>query len=135
MRNDRVPDPALPRAGLAIQDAGATGSRDRAAATSIECAASARALEAEADSGGPTALRLALSAVSVGVERRDDCPTGDGYPVASDGVPTVLALEVAQSGRSAEDTRGDPPPDPRDEPGQPAVGYAPYPRRTAQARH
>jgi hypothetical protein len=30
--------------------------------------------------------------------------------VASDGVPTVLALEVAHSGRSAEDTRGDPPP-------------------------
>ena len=27
------------------------------------------------------------------------------HPVASDGLPTVLALEVALSGRSAEDTR------------------------------
>src|SRR6267154_4054232 len=115
MRNDRVRDPAPARPGRAVQDAGAAGSRDRAAAASIECAASARTLEAEADGGGPTALRLALSAVSVGVERRDDCPTGDGYPVASDGVPTVLALEVSHSGRSAEDTRGDPPPDPGDE--------------------
>src|SRR5580704_4815202 len=122
MLNDRVPDLAPPCPGLAIQDAGAAGSRDRAAATSIECAASARALEAEADGGGPTALRLALSAVSVGVERCDDCPTGDRHPVASDGVPTVLALEVAHSGRSAEDTRGDPPPDPGDEPGQSAMG-------------
>src|SRR5882757_7357486 len=122
MRNDRVPDPARPRPGLAIQDASATGSRDCAAATPIECAASARTLEAEADGGGPTALRLALSAVSVGVERRDDCPTGDGYPVASDGVPTVLALEVAQSGRSAQGSNGDPSTDPGDEPSQPAVG-------------
>ena len=55
---------------VAVQDAGAAGSRDRAAAASIECAASARTLEAEADGGGPIALRLALSPVSVGVERR-----------------------------------------------------------------
>ena len=64
----------------------------------------------------------------------DDCPTGDRHPVASDGLPTVLALEVALSGRSAEDTRGDPPPDPGDEPGQSAVGRAAHPWRTAQAR-
>src|SRR6267154_972109 len=134
MRNDRVPDPARPRPGLAIQDAGATGSRDCAAATPIECAASARTLEAEADGGGPIALRLALSPVSVGVERVDDCPTRDRHPVASDGVPPVLALEVAHLGRSAEDTRGDPPPYPGDEPGQSAVGCAPHPWRTAQAR-
>jgi hypothetical protein len=74
-------------------------------AASIECAASARTLEAEADGGGPTALRLALSAVSVGVQRVDDFPTRDPHPMASHGVPPVLALEVAQSGRSAEDTR------------------------------
>src|SRR6195256_2707194 len=117
MRNDRVRDPAPARPGRAVQDAGAAGSRDRAAAASIECAASARTLEAEANGGGPTALRLALSAVSVGVERCHDCPTRQRHPVASNGVPTVLALEVAQSGRSAEDTRGDPPPDPGDEPG------------------
>src|SRR5258708_28449489 len=94
MLNDRVPDLAPPCPGLAIQDAGAARSRDRAAATSIECATSASALEAEADGGGPTAPRLALSAVSRGVERRDDCPTGDRYPGASDGVPTLLALGV-----------------------------------------
>src|SRR5882762_3006203 len=121
MRNDRVRDPAPARPGRAVQDAGAAGSRDRAAAASIECAASARTLEAEAYGGRPIALRLALSPVSVGVERRDDCPTGDGYPVASDGDPTVLALEVAHSARSAEDTRGDPPPDPGDELGKSAV--------------
>jgi hypothetical protein len=63
----------------------------------FECAASARTHEAVADGGGPLALRLALSAVSVGVERCHDCPTGDGHPVASDGVPPVLALEVALS--------------------------------------
>src|SRR5260370_6729736 len=88
----------------------------RVAAASIECAASARTLEAEADGGGPTALRLALSAVSVGVERCDDCPTGDRHPVASDRPSTVFALAVAQSGRSAEDTRGDPPSPPANEP-------------------
>ena len=49
------------------------------------------------------------------------------------GVSTVLALEVALSRRSAEDTRGDPAPDPGDEPGQPAVGCATHPRRVAQA--
>ena len=88
------------------QDAGAAGSRDRSTAASVERAAAARILEAETDGGGPTALRLALSPVSVGVERRHDCPTGDRHPVASDGPPTVLALEVAQSGWSAEDTPG-----------------------------
>src|SRR5258708_18692521 len=134
MRNDRVPDLAPPCPGLAVQDAGAAGSRDRAAAASIECAGSARTLEAEADGGGPIALRLALSPVSVGVERVDDCPTRDRHPVASDGAPPVLALEVAHSGRSAEDTRGDPAPYPGDEPGQSAVGCAAHPWRTAQAR-
>src|SRR5260370_15373558 len=105
MRNDRVPDPAPSRAGLTVQDTGPAGSRDRTAAASVECAASAPTLETEADGGGPTALRLALSAVSVGVERCDDCPTADRHPVASDGVPTVLSLGVAQSRRSAKHTR------------------------------
>src|SRR5882724_12864973 len=106
MGNDWVLDPARPHPGLAIQDAGADGSRDRTAATSIECAAAARALEAEADGGGPVALCLALSPVSVGVERCDDCPTGDRHPVASDGFPAVLAVEVVHSGRSAQNSRG-----------------------------
>ena len=75
-----------------------------------------------------TTFRLALPPVSVGVERCHDYPAGDDRPVASDGVSTVLALEVALSRRSAEDTRGDPAPDPGDEPGQPAVGCATHPR-------
>ena len=135
MGNDRVPDLVPPRSGLAVQVAGATGSRDRAAAASIECAAPARALEAEADGGGPSALRLALSPVSLGVERCDDCPAGDRHPMASDGVPAVLAVEVALSGWAAKSSVGDPAADPGDEPGQPAVGCTAHPWRTAQARH
>ena len=60
-------------------------------------------------------------------ECRHDCPTGNRYSMASDGLPTVLALEVALSRRSAKDTRRDPAPDPGDEPGQPALGRAPHP--------
>src|SRR3982074_2049507 len=89
MRNDWVPAPAPPRPGLAAQDARAAGSRDRAAAASRECAASARPLEAKADGGGPIALRLALSSVSVGVQRDDDCPTGDRY---AHGVALLLQM-------------------------------------------
>src|SRR5229473_431653 len=132
--DDRVPEPAFSRRGLAVQDEGAAGSRDHHAAASAERAASARTLEAEADGGGPTSLCLALSPVSVGVERCHDYPTGDHHSMASDGLPTVLAMEVALSGRPAEDTRGDPAPDPGDELGQSAVGCAPHPWRTAEAR-
>src|SRR5918995_7532735 len=51
-----------------------------------------------------------------GVERRHDCSTGNRYSMASDGLPTVLALEVALSRRSAQATPRDPAPDPGDEP-------------------
>ena len=61
-------------------------------------------------------------------------PTGNRYSMASDGLPTVLALEVALSRRSAKDPRRDPAPDPGDEPGQPALGCTAHPRRTSQAR-
>jgi hypothetical protein len=63
-----------------------------------------------------------LSPVSEDVECDHDFPTGDRQSVASDGLPTVLALEVTLSWRSAENTRGDPPP-----------GCAAHPWRTAQA--
>src|ERR1700704_4810761 len=122
--------------GFTVQDAGAAGSRDRAAAASVECAASsAPAAEAEVDGGGQTALRLALSLLCVGVERRDDYPAGDRHPVASDGLSTVLALEVALLRRSGGDTRRNPAPDSGDEPGQPAMGPPTHPRRTAPPRH
>src|SRR5882757_1482100 len=134
-RNDLVPEPARSRADLAIQDAGATGSRDRPAAASVECAASRDAGKAEADGGRSTALRQALSAVPIGIERTWDCPARDCHPVASGGIPAVLALEVALSWRPTTDTRGDPPPDPGDELGKSALGSTAHPRRTAQARN
>src|SRR5258708_18896242 len=136
MRNDCVPEPIHSRPGFTVQDAGADGSRDRAAAASVECAASsAPAAEAEVDGGGQTALRLALSLLSVGVERRDDYPAGDRHPVASDGLSTVLALEVALLRRSAGDTRRNPASDPGDEPGQTAIGRPTHPPRNAPNPH
>jgi transposase InsO family protein len=42
--------------------------------------------------------------------------------LASDGLPTVLALEIVLPRRAAEDSRGDPPPDPGDKPGKPLWG-------------
>jgi hypothetical protein len=50
-----------------------------------------------------------------------------GYSMASGGLPAALALEVALSRRSAKDPRGEPAPDPGDEPGQPALGRTPHP--------
>src|SRR5713226_3721597 len=73
------------------------------------------------DSGRPTVLRLALSAVPIGVERSCDYPTRHCHSMASDGLPAILAPEVALSWRSAKDIRGDPPPEPRDEPGKPVL--------------
>jgi transposase InsO family protein len=55
--------------------------------------------------------------------------------VASDGLPAVLALEIALSGWATKGSGGDPPPDPGDEPGQSAVGRTAHTWRTAQARH
>src|SRR5260370_31173904 len=78
----------------------------------LMCAASARAFEAEADAGGPTALRLALSPVPVGVGRYHHCPARNGHPVDSDGPSTVLALEGALSWRSGDGSRGDDAPAP-----------------------
>ena len=48
---------------------------------------------------------LALSLVSVSVERDQDYSAGDRHSVASGGLPAVLALEVTLSWRSAENTR------------------------------
>src|SRR4029450_6391514 len=102
---------ASPRPGLAVQDEGAAGSRGHLAAASAERAAPACSLEPEIGGRRPIDLGLALSPVSVGVERRHDCPTGNRYSMASEGLPTVLALEVALSRRSAKDPRRDPAPE------------------------
>src|SRR5215470_5127904 len=55
--------------------------------------------------------------------------------MASRGVPSVVALEVATARRSTKDTCGGPPADLRDEPREPAMGSATHPRRTPQAWH
>jgi hypothetical protein len=133
-RNDLVPGPVRSRGDLAIQGAGAAGSRDSPVAASVECAAPTGVCEAEAEDGGPTALRLALSAVSVAEERHHDHSARDCHAMASIGFPAVLALEVPLSGRSAESARGTPAADPGDEPGQPTLGCPAHPWRIAEAR-
>src|SRR5215470_10137956 len=55
--------------------------------------------------------------------------------MASRGVPSVVALEVATARRSTKDTCGGPPADLRDEPREPAMGSVTHPRRTPQAWH
>jgi hypothetical protein len=55
--------------------------------------------------------------------------------MASCGVPSVVALEIATTRRSTEDTCGRPPADLPDERREPAVGSAPHPRRTPQTWH
>jgi len=85
------------------------------------------AFEAEADAGGPTALRLALSPVS----RRGWTlsPLSSQKTVIRwhrNGLSTVLALESrAPRGGRPRIPEGDPPPDPGDEPGEPACGAHP----------
>src|SRR6266851_7703302 len=133
-RNDRVPEPAPPHPGVPIQDAGATGSRDLGSPTSAKRPASAGSFEAETDGRRSIDLRLALPSVSIRVERHLSDRAGDRHSMASDGLPTVLALEVTLSWRSTKDTKGDPPPDPRHEPGELALGCTAHPRRTVEAR-
>ena len=132
--NVRVSEPRPACPGLAIQDAGTAGSGDRDAAASVKRAPPARSLETEVVRRRPTALRLALSFVPVCVECRGHCPARDGHPLASGGLPPLLALEVALAWWAAKSSTGDPAPDPRDEPGQPTLGRSPHPRRTAEAR-
>ncbi len=92
----------------------------RTANTSIDAT---RSLEAETHGRRPIDLRLAPSLVSVFVERHHHCPARDDHPMASNGVPTVLALEGALSWRSTKGSCGDPAPDPGDEPGKPAGAH------------
>jgi hypothetical protein len=48
---------------------------------------------------------LALSPVSLAVERRQDCSTGNCSSLASDGLSPLLALEIARSGCAAKKFR------------------------------
>src|SRR5205809_919859 len=117
--------------GLAIQDAGPARGRDHHAAASVERAAPACSLAAEVGSSRPTALRLALSPVSVGVERSHHYPARRYHPVASPRLLPLLAMEVALSRRSAKGSNGDSAADPGHELGQLVVGGATHPWRTA----
>ena len=79
-------------------------------------------------------MPLPVSPVPVSVERRSHCPARDDHPVSSGGLPPVLALEITLAWWPAKGSAGDPAPDSRDEPGQPALGRSTHPRRTAEAR-
>src|SRR6267143_1763907 len=62
-----------------------------------------------------------------------DHPARDARALASGRFSPLLALEVAPTGRATADRHGAPRVDPADEHGEPALGCATYPRRTAQA--
>ncbi len=96
--DDRVPEPASPRRGLAVQDEGAAGSRDHLAAASVNVLRRRNSSTPRLAVADRLVFVWLLSPVSVGVERRHDCSTGNRYSMASDGLSTVLALEVASRG-------------------------------------
>ena len=62
-------------------------------------------------------------------------PARDRGSLAPCWISIVLALEIQTARRETECPAGDPSADPGHEPGQPAVGSAPHPRRIAEARH
>jgi hypothetical protein len=86
---------------LTVQDEGATRGRGFGSPTSAERPASAGFLEAETDGRRSIDLRLALSSGPIRVERGLSDRAADRHSLASNGLPTVLALEVALSWRSA----------------------------------
>jgi hypothetical protein len=61
-------------------------------------------------------------------------PTRDARALAQGRFSQLLALEVAIFGRQTADRRRTARVDPADEYGQPSLGGATHPRRTAQAR-
>src|SRR5260370_10998381 len=97
MRDDRLPETVRSHPDLTVQDAGAAGSRDLGSPTSAERPPSAGTFEAESGGRRPTALRLALPSGTFCVERHLSDRAGDRHSMASDGLPTVLALEVTLS--------------------------------------
>jgi hypothetical protein len=130
MVDGRVPEPVRPYPDLTVRDTGPAGGGDRLAAASVERSASTRIAEGETDGGRSIDLRPALSAVSVYVEHHHHNPTGHGHPMASNRLPTVLALEVALSRRAATGSNGDPAANPGNELGQPPMRCAAHSWRT-----
>ena len=79
-------------------------------------------------------LGVALPDLGAG-HRRDGTGQADNRgAMASQRLPVSLALAITPSG-TTQDRHGNPCFDPPYEQGQPIVGGAPHPRRTAQARH
>src|SRR5258708_34455404 len=71
--------------------------------------------------------------VSDDLEGRDACPTCDAGAVASGRLSPLLVLEIELAGRAPANRDGAARADPADENGEPALGCAAHPRRTAQA--
>src|SRR5258708_38701363 len=82
----------------------------------------------------PLVLGSALSLVSVDPSGSHDYSTRNAGTLASGRLSPLLALEIASTGRAPPDRDGIARADPADEHGEFALGCAPHPRRTAQAR-
>ena len=80
---------------------------------------------------GSAGVRLALSALSGRSSRRDHHQARDHHRLAPTGISSLLALEVTVQGWSTASLRGDPRPDPRDEPSQLFMGCAAHPDEIA----
>src|SRR5580700_9611676 len=79
-------------------------------------------------------LYSAVSLVPIGPEGAQDRSARDALALAQGGLSPLLALEIASTGRSATNRDGAARADPADEHREPALGCAPHPRRTTQAR-
>src|ERR1700745_2123664 len=79
-------------------------------------------------------LYPAISLVSSNPQGSHDHSARDARALAQGRLSLLLALEIASTGRAATDRNGAARADPANEHGEPALGRATHPRRTAQAR-
>src|ERR1700723_3971876 len=76
----------------------------------------------------------AVSLVSINPAGSYNHSARDTRALAQGRLSLLLALEIASTGRAATDRNGAAGADPANEHGEPALGCASHPRRTAQAR-
>src|ERR1700676_55088 len=76
----------------------------------------------------------ALSLVSINPAGSHNHSARDARALAQGRLSLLLALEIAATGRAATDRDGTARADPANEHGEPALGRATHPRRTALAR-
>src|SRR5512145_3060573 len=119
-------------AGIA-QASGQPVPREPSPSASAYCPAPHDAQTGAPSHRGSAPVRLAVPAAARGAG-------GDGHraarnrpALASGRLPSLLALEVALTTWSTQSGARGARPDPADEPGEPAVGCTPDPRRAAQA--